>query len=349
MLAMRSFCLLLGKALAALICAAGIWEIIARVGIASIVWLRYDHALGHVHIAGTTVVTNEGFARSTYDKEGYRSGLPAIRPRHLLLAVGDSLTEAAQVADSETFCQQANKQFSDAHQDVFLANAGLAGGCPARYVAIASWYRQHLQPERVIVQLDEGDFASDLPNKVGDFFIDPVAGGFNLKEAPHRFGIFERLDSSKLPEWAKSAVKAYAPTSLLQLSINAAAGGQQENAVISPAPSNEGNTLFPYVKWSVQALKQAYGDPILLYLPDIDYFDLGKPMPPEESELADLCRQEGVTLLDMRRTFVETFLRTGRCASGFSNTEPGEGHLNAFGHFQVAQALVHLLGSGAVE
>jgi hypothetical protein len=344
---MRSFLLLMAKAAAALICAAVLWEMIARSLIASIVWVSYTPALGHFHAKGTTLITNEGFARSSYDETGYRGGLPEIRPKHVILAIGDSLTEAAQVPDSDTFCAQAASILRKSGIDAYVANAGFAGGSPSRYVAVAPWYTAHLHPERVIVQLDQGDFVSDLPNQTGDFWIMPTSKGFRLLPAPHRSGPFEKLEASHIPAWAKSAIKSTSPTSLLQLALNAATGAVQEaGGPASGTTSDKQVSFTPYVQWSVEALKNAYKDPILLFLPDIDYFKPEQPTTPEEAALILICKQDGVTLIDMRSTFLSYFEQTGQCASGFSNTLPGEGHMNSLGHRLVAQALVSALRVG---
>jgi lysophospholipase L1-like esterase len=54
---------------------------------------------------------------------------------------------------------------------------------------------------------------------------------------------------------------------------------------------------------------------------------------------AQAAARAGVPLVDLGPALRDQFLKTGRPPAGFSNTAPGEGHLNAEGHVLLARAI----------
>jgi len=341
---MRHWLAVAGRALAAFLCAAVVWELLARSLVISGLPSRFVSGLGHIHTAGTSLLTSEGFGLSTYDANGYRNGLPNPRRKELILALGDSYTEGAQVSDAQTYCQQANSLLKESGIDAYIVNAGGAGESPANYVGVAPWYLSHLHPDQVVVQIDLNDFLKDLPNQTTEYYLDPADNGFQLKMHADNEGFVERLQHKPIVGKIGDVIQFLKNTSLIQLTYLrlGAAGGDARPEGASEKPNRSmqiERDYLPFVKWSVQSLKSAYKDPILIYLPVIDYFDLQQPPPKVEVELQEECRLDGVTLIDMRSAFVSYFLRTGECPNGFVNTSPGFGHYNSNGHRLIAEAL----------
>jgi hypothetical protein len=61
---------------------------------------------------------------------------------------------------------------------------------------------------------------------------------------------------------------------------------------------------------------------------------------------AQAAARAGVPLVDLGPALRDEFLKTGRPPAGFSNTAPGEGHLNAAGHVLLARAIASVAEEG---
>ena len=89
-----------------------------------------------------------------------------------------------------------------------------------------------------------------------------------------------------------------------------------------------------------------------IYCPTLPYMDNGEfkfqdPNQATVERFADACKRHGISFLNTDSAFIEHFDNLGELTRGFSNTPPGEGHLNKNGHRITAIALFnHFKGGG---
>jgi hypothetical protein len=313
------------KAAFALICAALCWELIAR----NLVFFEPADivlsGLGHIHPAGWELHSSEGFSRTWFDGNGLRGRIPPQRPHIVILAIGSSYTEADQVSDDETYCAKLQASLSSHGMDVWVANAGKNGGSPARYVAVATWYKANLHPDRVVVQLDQRDFLSQLLNSSQEYYLE--------------LGDREPVLKSKVTDTKPRLGIRSMNSSLYTLAMAKVNDRQAANSPQKTPPTSQ---LHALVQWTVANLKKAYADPILVYTPAINYFADSPPNPVEDM-LQRECLVEGIRLVNVRQKIEDTFKSTGLVSHGFSNTVPGEGHMNSLGHTIIADQLAQVL------
>jgi hypothetical protein len=84
---------------------------------------------------------------------------------------------------------------------------------------------------------------------------------------------------------------------------------------------------------------------VLIYVPNVDYFDSPARVsyPLRRAWFQELAAQRGLSLVDPSDAFLESYRATGEPLHGFSNTQPGQGHVNARGHALMANELVTVL------
>ncbi len=87
--------------------------------------------------------------------------------------------------------------------------------------------------------------------------------------------------------------------------------------------------------------------PILIYdppvLPDADGKGYTAALPGQRETLAQVCAKNGVLLVDLTERYLFSMEEEGVFPFGFSNTEPGNAHMNRRGHRLFAEAACRLI------
>ncbi|HWD37915.1 MAG TPA: hypothetical protein VG944_03645 [Fimbriimonas sp.] len=325
------------KGLAAFLVAASFWEVIDRNFVFATTISGYRPNFGHFPASGRAVNSEEGYSSTWYDAEGFREGRPIPAPANRILILGDSYTNAMQVATADNYCSVLQRMFGASGKDVWVINGGVSGSSPARYVNDAPWYLSNLHPQQVVVQLDQLHFVMDLPVQHGDFFLRPTRNGFVIRSEEERHQVQDQLKHFGLGRFILD--QSLVRTAMLRLGFR----DEQLTFASEKQLSVQGVDYAPYVDWVVHNLKKAFGNPLIVYIPTIDYFNLEKPPHNVESELAAECAHEGLSFINMRQSFLQSFACNKAPCHGFVNTAPGVGHINAIGHALVAKEIYKAL------
>lgn len=297
---------------------------------------------GGTFTVGDAVWSYDGFSRTRFSKEGFRTPYSLPAKGKSVLVIGDSFTAAQQVSDSQTFASVAQQVLAQQGITATFYNKGIAGGAPPRYIAYKSDYYYKIKPDHVIVQLDERDFTADFPGNRGEFLTPWNGEDFDLEKNPRydkRISILKKLPASDqlLSLSMVSVARRIAPV-LLGLRQGRSFRGALKGEL--PERTKE------YVDWTIEELKQAYPNLIIAYIPQVDYFNPEASAPRLESYLSEACRSESVPFINTRADYLNLLNSKGIVSHGFSNTIPGEGHINAFGHRILGQALAKKLTEG---
>jgi len=330
-------------ATAGAVAAVLLWSVL----VALLVWRPTgytDHPrLGRIYRPGTYVHGIEGFSWSRINSLGMRGSEPASQAapgstRYLLL--GDSFTEAFQVPAVDSYAEGAERLLREEGVSADVVNGGRSGASPASYIYSAEWYAENLRPDRVVVQLSDQDFASDVLNPRGNFYLKPRGNGYEA--------VLNSEFRSANPIAQRSAfVRRVIEWPLVRL---AAENLRKVLAARGPVPENASDSGSDprLVNWVVDALADAYGDPVIVFLPTVEYDrDLSKPSAAEE-RVSAAAAQRGLTLVNPRDDMVSAYETRGVASHGFSNSRiPDSGaHLNAAGHEIVARRLAEALATG---
>lgn len=175
--------LFVGKACAALLCAWIAWEILLELAVLKSPRHLVHPQLGMIFERGRYLQSAEGFCNTRINSLGMRYGeiAPKAGGAYRIMALGDSYTEGFQVSDDTTFCALLQRQLAQATgRKVEVVNAGREGGSPVDYVELAGFYDRLLQPDYVIIQLNERDFTHDLFNATQSYYLVPAQGDFRV-------------------------------------------------------------------------------------------------------------------------------------------------------------------------
>lgn len=303
---------------------------------------RTHPILGRIYGEGLYVQGKEGYGRTVLNELGIRAPSleeePLQENRQRILVLGDSYTQAMQVSDEAAFPQRLNELLGEYTQ---VINAGREGASPADYIALAEYNQQTFNPDVVVVQLNEADFTRDLLSKNQTFFYEKTAQGFTLQENK------ELVSTNELASRFAN-LQGFLNFSVVRVAL------ERLEAMRSTAP----NTSVDKDKWGdgsleqfvVQELQRTYKTPILLYIPEMDYFSENYAKAnPTEVYLYETARDAGVTFISLRPDFVTRYSQKDETAHGFANTQPGMGHMNVLGHGIAAERLERALRLPAFE
>ena len=318
---------------------------------------RDDPVLGDIPNSGPQVFGTEGYSISQVNSLGMRGA--EISPSETgarVLFVGDSYTQALQVSESETFVSRVGQLLSQQTTPaVECVNAGRPGANCADYLALASAYTARVRPTYVVVQLDEGSFVTATRRPARGWWLKPEPNGWAIQREYPTTGAAElgRALLAKLPLpyllWERTKAAAVqdgsSPDGGAQQAAAAPAAGKRADPTLSGAMDPA------LIDWAVGRLAESYGPNLtILYLPTSIRYDRGSttsPSPTEE-EVARACQRHSVDIVNPRPQMEAEFTSTGQPLSGFANTQPGTGHLNAEGDRIVAEVLAEHLKSRRV-
>jgi hypothetical protein len=325
----------------ALILALFVWELLLSQLVLQKPTSRTHAILGRIYGQGLYVQGKEGYGRTVLNELGLRS--PSLKDEPLqasaqrVLVLGDSYTQAMQVSDSAAFSQQLNELLGDYTQ---VVNAGREGASPADYIALADYNQQTFNPDVVVVQLNEADFTRDLLSKNQTFYFQKNDQTYTLEEN-------KAVVSSNALASQFSGLQSVLNFSVVRVALERveAMRSNEGHEVTSPTPvatDKWGDGSLEH--FTVQELQRTYKTPILLYIPEINYFDKDYAKAhPTEQYLARAAREAGVTFISLRPDFVKHYNQDHETAHGFANTQPGTGHINTLGHTIAAERLAQTL------
>jgi lysophospholipase L1-like esterase len=316
-----------------------VWELLLSQLILQKPSSRTHPTLGRIYGQGLYVQGKEGYGRTLLNELGLRSPSLTDEPlqenEHNVLVLGDSYTQAMQVSDQVAFPQHLNDLLGE---NTRVINAGREGASPADYIALEEYNKTIFQPDVVVVQLNEADFTRDLLSKGQTFYYEETPQGYTLhenksvvssNELAQRFATLQSILNFSVIRVALERVEALRngkmPAAHTVQTTTQQTDGERERFV-------------------VQELKKAYQNPILLYIPEMDYFSPDYAQPhATEHYLAKAARDLGVTFISLRSDFAALYRNRYRTAHGFSNTQPGMGHINPLGHEVAAERLAEVL------
>lgn len=296
--------------------------------------------LGRIYGQGLYVQGKEGYGRTFLNELGLR--FPSLTDEPLqegernILVLGDSYTQAMQVSDDVAFPQHLNDLLGE-HTNVI--NAGREGASPADYIALAEYNQNTFDPDAVIVQLNEADFMRDLLSDKQTFYFEKTMQDYALREnktvvssneLASRFANLQSILNFSVMRIALERVEAMRTSK-----------PHSTNEAVQTTIQQTDGSLERFV---VSELKKAYRQPILLYIPEIDYFSPDYAQPhATERQLAKAARELGVTFISLLPDYVALYRTQQQTAHGFTNTQPGMGHINALGHEVAAERLAQAL------
>jgi len=335
------------KSLLGMICALLLWEVILENTLEHSPGFTHHPILGRINKPGIAMEAVEGFSRTRINSLGMRGGeiLPKAKNEYRILCLGDSYTKALHVSDDRTFAELLQKKLRSLYKSKLIntINGGRDGASPAYYIQLASFYNSTIQPDAVVVEINDVDFV--------DFMVDQKKQFHVVKENNTFKPVYIKNFSSD-NALSKVILNKFPQLSfLLEYSVVRVGGenlrksfatkeGNTENPNQKFKKVLESQNYQPLVDWTVQQLKNKYKEKlVILYLPFFDYQNFNARESPIENSLKAITKKYEVNFVDPRQDFIESYQLHHQPAYGFNNTTPGIGHMNEIGHEIIADSL----------
>lgn len=306
-----------------------------------------DPEQGRIYRPGLYVHGTEGFSWSRMNSLGMRSPEVAQKApgEQRILFLGDSFTEALQVDSDKAYPARVADELSLSGATVTSVNAGRSGASPANYIHLAPWYAERIHPDVVVVQVSGQDFRKDVENAQRNFYVRRTGQSFETvfnAEFRSTNPFVQRLPALE-PVLEIPLVQLMSQNVWKALAANQPKTpfvGAQKKSVRANGSSNQPKVVdAALLDWSIEALAEAYPRLVVVYVPHTDFMT-GSGNPAEiRDALANACAQHNVRLVDTMGPLEDSFHGARIAPSGFANSTPGKGHLNAQGHAIVAAAV----------
>jgi lysophospholipase L1-like esterase len=286
----------------------------------------FEPGVGPVPAAGQKVRwCLEGCAQSTWQAHGVRRTRPVDPHLPVVLAVGDSHTEALHVGDDEVFTARLERALGDGTQ---VVNVGRSGESAADYVGLAGRNRELFAPRWTLVILKDKDFEG-----VGGGPYRFVRAGEELAVAPNPLpAASTRFDAVR----RYVALYSFIGYRLHQLGESTRSEPPLffAGAPIKPPPLRR---PVGSAREILAALDRAYdGRVTFVYLshPEPAHLEAA----PTEREFDGACAELAASCVNPRTAF-QALVDAGTPPYGFANSTPNSGHLNPAGHAALAAEL----------
>jgi hypothetical protein len=284
---------------------------------------------------------DEGVSVFRFSRGGARAtGNLPMTNAPVVVILGDSYVVAEAVEDDETMGSRLERTARAAGMAINIRQYGWSGASPSRYLMVAGAVLHRWNPPDVIIVLSDNDLdfnalwnarprlrvsrenlveiVPPLPPDGPDRPVDRFALASAIRQRTWEFGVY----ASRSP---RIAVR------------EAVTSGPHEPAAL---PDSVQLARLPGAV--VRSLAARFGDRLsLLYLAQVGITGDDSVTTIERS-LLNACQETHLRCASTRTAMLKA-RRTGIIAHGFSNTTPGNGHLNAAGHQIAGDAMWALL------
>ena len=278
---------------------------------------------------------SEGWTSTHFWRDGSRvTGNAWLEPASMGVIVGDSFSEAYQVSDTAVAASQVERLARQAGKALNVRQYGWSGTSVPVYVALAPAILSRLSPAWVAVLLNVSDLgASGLSDSLywqGQIGPDHELTLTEISETQRRAQHSAVWRATRAV--MERSILAYYVINKFKEILDPQQGDAERNGIDSPA--DRFATLA-----EVRALKRVYGSRLLIvYTPRIHVSPESDTVI-EEQGLLNACESEAVRCVSMRQAMIEARDRQHTMCTGFANTLPGDGHLNAHGHRVLADLI----------
>jgi lysophospholipase L1-like esterase len=270
--------------------------------------------------------------------------VPRARVRAVVL--GDSYTEALQVARRDNFGSVAERRMPGLE----VVSVGYSGRSPVEYADWLEEYGPRLAPDVVVVQLNDWDVDEMLlPAAAARLAAAERRGGAPLSPAPVPERVTGRLLRQVLRRSALATV-ALRRVLLIQTAQRASPlrffrPGRTPVADAAAAAHGTDPRLPALMDALHRRLAARARRLIYLYIPSIDYFGprVGYGDPQVAAFYHAFAARNHVMLVDPYVAFRAEFACTGQPLHGFANSVLGSGHINRAGHRVIGEELARAI------
>ena len=322
---------------------------------------HFDAELGWQYIPNSKIVySSEGYAIHRLNELGMNDeSLAEKNNQEKILVLGDSFTEALEVARDKNFVSQLDNRFDE----IDFVNAGRGAYAPPHQLIVIKRMAAHMQQARNLLFLSHGDIhdlislpldITQTPEGVISFLVPVNEGKDAIKD---KFRVI--LHNSALATYImrryhreiKKFIRFVASPCIWKCQSRGSMNAQPKQGAIEKASIASDHKKEKDMLTYIFNKLETTAPTLIFYIPNVIYKTQGNAAISDYSlkELGIIeaaARSSGLPFYDLSQQFFNDYKKTGFAAFGFSNTQVGgEGHLNSHGHQVVATYVESVLKS----
>jgi lysophospholipase L1-like esterase len=318
-----------------ILAALGLLEVLSRLVIGYPPRTRVDPRYGTLPLPHEPIVqSKEGYLRARANELGHLDApMPTALPTNGILVIGDSFTEARQVALEDRFTDRLGVLLGRR-----VYNVGHEGWSPLNAIGFLTAERERFAPETVIVQVSGND-VTDIVQPGGPHVEERNGQLTSVIPVIEKRGLAKKITAVRETAQRSAVVSNFivAGMNLMRGSGGGESLGLRGANAWCKEPTELATKALP---WIMSELKRLHPNVYLLYLPQLDYAggcidrcDLPR------TNMIGAAKGAGIPVIDVTHDVCTAFKATGQPLNGFANTIPGTGHYNAEGHAVIARAI----------
>lgn len=314
-------------------------EVFLRLFISKPSTQQYDDELGYTNIPDSQMIeSQEGYGFITFNKIGFNDHDPNAHFSRKIFVIGDSYTEALQF-DNE-FSYTSLMEEALAPQKIDLIKLARDSFVPLHYPVISSRYYDQYEPEFTLLQLGSHTLTDLYGDNINIQYRDDksiesytlnVSDGDKQKEA-----IRGLINNSALAYYLLRRYKYLIINTLDRVNNIFSSSKYSETTNHTKTITDE-----DYKKRLSYVLTRIKGKVVVVYFPDPGIlFGTDLDNTKIKNIIKSAAKTSGTDFIDLSGVFKKDYEENKRILNGFSNSKPGTGHLNQYGHNVVANSLL---------
>lgn len=263
----------------------------------------------------------EGFAYQFTDENGYVNSYSPKSDQIDILVMGSSHSEGFNVNYDENYTYVLNELLEKGGHDLYAYSIATSGHALLRNLRNLENALDRFQPRKYVVV------------ETADLYVQTEE---LEKLISSELETLESSTSGLLGTLQKSDVLRLLYYQMSQLSAEDTPQVAQDQAILEAA-------LDQVLSQASETARAKGCQLIITYLSRVEYDYNGTLSEPSDLQNKDLflklCEKHNIAFLELYPAYLEMYRNTYHLPRGFSNTAPGEGHTNKYGHACIAQEL----------
>jgi hypothetical protein len=282
----------------------------------------------------------EGFAFTKTDDNGYVNTYPSEKETIDILLMGSSHTEGFNVGKTENYAYVLNEFLAENSKDMYAYSIGTSGHTFSRCLRnLESAVKEFAPTKYIVIETSSLEIPFSELQKLDDGTLEVLPSqnsgvSYYLQKSDFLRRVYTQLTNAMENKGGNDKADV-APLE----------NTQTKNS--SETPVDDTDWYYVYLEKTLQKAKNIAEKNncqlIILYNAEIDFDYNGKIEEQRISEngkkLLSLCQKYDIALIDMYPAFTQAYNETLHLPQGFSNTRVGEGHINRYGHEEIAKEL----------
>ncbi len=300
----------------------------------------------YVRVAGSVNrERNEGWGSSVSGVLGVH-GIPDITSIHSKKVAiwGDSFVEAIQVDDDQKIAQVFTKISKVKKRDLMAFSVGALGGAVVDYYFDIPKYEKLVDAieAHFIVINHKRDLLPAKKRRGSTFMADPEFKFVYKESTPKGPLVLRKLINDLNLNFIFALARSVPQWSKMRFVVGPVYGHEKKKGVSEKPRSYDESEALDFM---LEKLKEQTRRPLIfVYVPRVPElsngrFDFTDRTASFMRDFKKKCEEHGVGFMSLEPKFISFHESTGKFHNGFSNSIPGDGHLNEDGNRLVAEAM----------